>query len=170
MMKRIIIKDGKKLCSKCKIWKDFSCYGSRPEGNHLRSKCRDCSKMCHKIWRDTPEQKQKTVERHKRYYDANRKEIISKVTSKLFLKEFGISIEDKEKMFISQGSKCACCGSAEAGHKTGWRMDHNHMTGKNRAVICHPCNATLGQAKENIDRLKSCIEYLIKFNGVGNGR
>ncbi|MCL2185227.1 MAG: endonuclease VII domain-containing protein [Treponema sp.] len=39
-------------------------------------------------------------------------------------------------------------------------LDHNHNTGKGRAWICDSCNTGLGRFKDNIDLLKSAINFL----------
>lgn len=39
-------------------------------------------------------------------------------------------------------------------------MDHNHSTGKFRALLCNGCNSGLGMLKENPNRIAGLIEYL----------
>lgn len=39
-------------------------------------------------------------------------------------------------------------------------LDHNHITGEVRGILCQDCNALLGYAKDNIDILKKSIIYL----------
>lgn len=39
-------------------------------------------------------------------------------------------------------------------------LDHDHVTGKFRGWICHPCNRTLGGIERNIHLLDKFIEYL----------
>jgi len=76
---------------------------------------------------------------------------------------YGISLEDYEEMESNQGCKCAICGKF---NDTGKRLfiDHNHSTGKVRALLCGKCNSMIGYAYENIATLKSAIQYLEKFN------
>lgn len=46
----LILKDGKKLCPMCELWKDLSSFGKRPDRPiGLRSKCKECMKICRKI-------------------------------------------------------------------------------------------------------------------------
>jgi len=53
---------------------------------------------------------------------------------------------------------------ADLAGKHGLVVDHNHATGKVRALLCHNCNLTLGRAKDNPNILLSCIDYLNKHN------
>ena len=39
-------------------------------------------------------------------------------------------------------------------------LDHNHVTGKVRGVLCFRCNAGLGQFKDSIENLRAAILYL----------
>ena len=41
-------------------------------------------------------------------------------------------------------------------------VDHNHITGTIRKLLCNSCNHLLANAKENIDVLKAAINYLEK--------
>lgn len=44
-------------------------------------------------------------------------------------------------------------------------VDHNHTTGKVRAILCSRCNGALGQFCDDTDLLKSAIKYLEKYDG-----
>lgn len=41
-------------------------------------------------------------------------------------------------------------------------LDHNHTTGEPRAWICDSCNTGLGRFKDDIDVMKTAIDYLKK--------
>jgi hypothetical protein len=47
--------------------------------------------------------------------------------------------------------------------------DHDHATGKYRGWICRNCNVTLGTARENLELLRSMIEW-IKNGGLEEKR
>lgn len=82
-------------------------------------------------------------------------------------RKYGITPEEKDALFITQGRKCAACGSLVAGY-TGnsltpdsrWTLDHNHKTNKIRGVLCHSCNLIIGKAHESVSQLRGCAEYL----------
>jgi hypothetical protein len=64
---------------------------------------------------------------------------------------------------------CDICGMPETkisknGNLFNLAQDHNHITGKNRGLLCSRCNTMLGKINENIDILKKMIEYLKRFD------
>lgn len=78
-------------------------------------------------------------------------------------KKYGISLEQFDDMFHSQGNKCAICGSA-AKPKRGWHADHCHKTGRFRGVLCSGCNTGIGHFYENINSMLKAIDYLNLHN------
>lgn len=43
-------------------------------------------------------------------------------------------------------------------------VDHDHRTGKVIALLCHKCNAALGNVNDSIDILKEMISYIDKHS------
>jgi hypothetical protein len=68
---------------------------------------------------------------------------------------FGIGAAEVDAMIEAQGGLCALCREAPAVH-----VDHDHKTGKVRAILCEPCNGGLGQFKDNPRTIERAIEYL----------
>lgn len=70
-----------------------------------------------------------------------------------------------------QYGKCECCGfTAKNSFKECGRslqVDHNHITGKVRGVLCYKCNIILGLMHESSGHLYLLSEYL--FNAMRNG-
>jgi hypothetical protein len=69
--------------------------------------------------------------------------------------KYGITIEEWDLMFLVQGSRCAnrLCGAIYSNTMKGWHLDHCHLTGKIRGILCSNCNIALGHAQENEQRL-----------------
>lgn len=70
-------------------------------------------------------------------------------------------------MFEAQGGRCAICRQPEttrASNGSGAHrllsVDHDHMTGRIRGLLCHRCNSAIEMFSEpgRIERLK---EYLL---------
>jgi hypothetical protein len=76
--------------------------------------------------------------------------------------KYGMSDEEWNLLFDSQGNKCAICPATTHGNKN-WHIDHDHSTGKVRGLLCHNCNLMLGHAKDNVDTLSAAIKYLGKM-------
>jgi hypothetical protein len=71
-----------------------------------------------------------------------------------------MTIEEFDKIFASQGQRCAICGAKEPGGKRRWNVDHCHSTHKVRGILCFNCNAALGALKDNPLTLCAAIFYL----------
>lgn len=74
---------------------------------------------------------------------------------------YGMTIDQWDALFESQGRKCGCCGGQNPMHKTGWKTDHDHVTGKVRGIVCHPCNQILTK-HATPERLQKAIEFLTR--------
>ena len=76
-------------------------------------------------------------------------------------RKFGLTQQEWNRIFESQGRKCKICGSTETKAKgKDWHTDHNHTTGKVRGILCRGCNHLLGNAEDNTEILQSATEYL----------
>lgn len=77
---------------------------------------------------------------------------------------YGLTLAQFESMLAEQGHVCAICGKT---NKNGSRLsvDHNHSTGRIRALLCSKCNQALGLFDEDQERMFAAIEYLMKWNG-----
>jgi hypothetical protein len=105
------------------------------------------------------------VKKHKREYYRNYRTkpgVKEKQLATSFRRTYGISIEQRDQMFLDQGSRCAICKSPEPRWKSGWHTDHCHETGKVRGILCHFCNVALGLLKDNLETLQAAINYLNK--------
>src|SRR5437763_1948078 len=54
-------------------------------------------------------------------------------------KLYGITPEQWEEIFETQGSACGVCGATEP-RGGRWHTDHCHDTGKVRGILCFKCN------------------------------
>ena len=83
---------------------------------------------------------------------------------------YGIGIEEYNILLEEQGHKCAICGSLDSkGRKSGrgggvdvFYVDHCHITGKVRGLLCNICNRSMGYLGDNTKTLQSMIDYLSK--------
>lgn len=67
-----------------------------------------------------------------------------------------------EKQREDQKGLCAICGNPPGPHRS-LSVDHDHETGKVRALLCGPCNRGLGHFRDNPRLLASAVEYLKRF-------
>jgi hypothetical protein len=63
-----------------------------------------------------------------------------------------------EAQLLRQGGGCAVCGKRPGDVRL--HVDHNHLTGECRGLICWCCNATIGRARDDWRRLNTAGLYL----------
>jgi hypothetical protein len=79
----------------------------------------------------------------------------------------GITAAEYDAMHAAQGGLCAICDQPETNKwRGGVRMlavDHDHATGRNRALLCHECNVTIGYLERNKGRLQDMLAYIQRY-------
>ena len=73
-------------------------------------------------------------------------------------KTYGIDLEFYEYLLAKQQGKCAICGNPPK--KRSLVVDHNHVTGKVRALLCGLCNSGIGMLGDDPERCIKAAEYL----------
>lgn len=112
-----------------------------------------------KAWREKNKDK---IREQKRNWFIKNKEKVQKYSREYSLKRlYGITSEDYQIMLMAQGGKCKICHSAS---DTALFVDHNHVTGTIRGLLCTTCNMGIGHFKDDISLLKSAISYLEPVN------
>jgi hypothetical protein len=81
------------------------------------------------------------------------------------LKEgYGITPADYDLMFEVQNGLCAICGHppiyGRGAKNNRLSVDHDHETGKVRALLCSKCNTGIGLLNDDIELLAKAIEYI----------
>lgn len=84
---------------------------------------------------------------------------------------YGLSVDEYKTLIIAQNNKCAICNKEEsAKNKAGLIrplcVDHDHVTGKVRQLLCNHCNSMLGHSLDNIEILEKAIEYIKRHKKV----
>lgn len=80
------------------------------------------------------------------------------------LVNYGCTNDEFEAMLAAQQGRCAICQSPEVNrHKGRLRklsIDHDHATGRIRALLCGGCNTGLGSLQHDPVILEAAIAYL----------
>lgn len=83
---------------------------------------------------------------------------------KRYSKRYGISLIDYKSIYENlrknQKELCAICKKNLIGLKKEVHLDHSHVNGKIRGILCRDCNVGLGFFKDDTSKLENAIEYL----------
>lgn len=133
-----------KTCTSCREEKPLADFPPRNNRPGLRQPhCRSCARARQADWRSANPEKQR-----RSYRNASLK------------RQYGITLEDYERMLAAQEHCCAICGADYPGGKGDFHVDHDHATGEVRALLCHACNVGLGHFGDDPDRLRVAAAYL----------
>jgi len=70
---------------------------------------------------------------------------------------------ERQKLSDAQNQCCAICGKHESNFKKKLSVDHNHQTGKVRALLCYYCNKFL-VGRFRINTIVPVMKYLVKYD------
>ena len=76
------------------------------------------------------------------------------------------SMECYQKMWEAQAGLCYICHNPSSQKSNNGKsikslaVDHDHITGQVRKLLCGSCNSLLGYANDSIEKLQKCIDYL----------
>ncbi len=122
----------------------------------LKTWCRSCisqnqADRYQRIKENEPEKHRAIIDQSLAYYHRVKPDLVRK---------YGINAQQYEQMIASQQNCCKICKIDFNKLNKRPSVDHNHVTGKIRDLLCNRCNTILGLCKENVDILGSAIEYL----------
>lgn len=67
---------------------------------------------------------------------------------------YGITREQYDELLTAQNGRCALCGRRYGemrGQRVRLDVDHDHVTGKVRGLLCNRCNTRLGGLSDRLD-------------------
>lgn len=129
-----------RICKKKKSVKDF--YKTKGGKFGVRTECKFCSAKNRKI-----------------YY----KNSTGKWREQNLKYNYGITLDDYNKLFNQQNGCCAICKRHQSELKYILCVEHNHQTNEIRGLTCKYCNWLIGQVENKIltkELLEKVINYL----------
>jgi hypothetical protein len=157
-----------KVCGELKPLDDF--YKAAGMRDGYRSDCKVCNLAARaERYADDP---QKHIDRVQAWREANpehlrdyMREYRSRPERKRAAREghlrrkYGITLEDYEATLEAQGGGCKICGDPppEGG---SLHVDHDHVTGKIRGLLCFRCNNAIGDLRDDVDLIYRMLDYL----------
>jgi len=91
---------------------------------------------------------------HARYTDSGKRRL-----DRHFRKYYGITLDQYDALWTSQGGICAICRKAP-NHGRPLHVDHCHSTGVVRGLLCMHCNRGVGGFMDNPDWCEAAARYL----------
>jgi hypothetical protein len=75
------------------------------------------------------------------------------------VERYGITLDDYGRLLLEQDNKCAICLHPDV--MVGpLVIDHDHVTGEVRGLLCNGCNTGLGLFRDNLTLLLWAVRYL----------
>lgn len=172
-----------KTCSRCRQIKPLSeFYACRSRADGLHHTCRTCAKVSRKrksypvtvlekkcskcgevkprseFWRNParPDGLKVYCIPCTRAHDGWHQQSIAKKLEYRLRRFYGLTTAQFERMKKEQDCRCAVCH--EPCDKLN--VDHDHKTGKVRALLCHLCNSAIGGMQDDPQRLREAACYL----------
>lgn len=90
--------------------------------------------------------------RNKRWWKANQE--YHQFTR--LLVRHGLTLDQFHALAEQQDFGCAICAECEK----PFNVDHDHVTGRVRGLLCGGCNRGLGQFSDDVDKLRKAVTYL----------
>lgn len=139
------VKRKTKVCNRCNKRKSINNFYIRPQSPDGYQY--ECIKCANGRIRELYQRQKKDFKNLQDWRDYIKNKNLHKV---------GLTLKLYEDLCKQQNYRCAICGK-----KTKLQVDHNHITGTIRGLICMNCNTSLG--KLNLDSemaIKTLLSYL----------
>lgn len=75
------------------------------------------------------------------------------------VKTYGLAPGEYDRMYAAQGGVCAICRRA-TGKVKRLAVDHDHDTGRVRALLCGPCNQIVGYFQNSPEAFRRAADLL----------
>lgn len=154
------------ICGSCGVLKSVINYYLDPRYRYgYRPICKECYHEKSKTWKGNNPDKLKTYDR--KYKDKMRGTPEQKErTRRSSLKGlYGVTPEWVDDKIIKQGFSCAICRVLFEDQKDT-NVDHSHVTGKVRGILCRRCNHSVERVEKIVDWGLKAQRYLDKYKKV----
>lgn len=92
----------------------------------------------------------------RKYYHENKARCQAQVRKR----RYGIASQEYDGKYEAQGGCCAICGVRQSNIKQALAIDHNHVTGGVRDLLCGNCNRGIGLLQDSAELCLRAAEYL----------
>jgi hypothetical protein len=146
-------RDGQKHCHKCDTWRGLDQFHARTKNwDGLHGQCKPCMSASAALRYVGDRERLLTLGREYRRLN-NQKRRDAQVQS-----DFGLSPEAYKSLREKHGNTCSLCG--EEYTKKRLHVDHDHVTGVVRGLLCFRCNIGLGYLRDSPELLRAAADYV----------
>jgi Autographiviridae endonuclease VII len=154
-----------KKCGEAKPLSEFYRAAGMKDGH--RSECKACHRAKQRAWYEAnrdhaiaevkrwQQENKERLHAYRRDYRKRRKEADR---DSHLRRTFGFSLAGYEELLARQGGGCAICGRRQG--KAALHVDHDHVTGEIRGLLCVGCNNALGQFHDDPELLYRAADYV----------
>lgn len=89
--------------------------------------------------------------------------VFHKTKSQRLVNAFGIDLDTYYDMLDKQCGVCAICRAERVDGDRYFHVDHDHLTGAVRSILCSPCNTAIGLLGDSSERVDLAAVYLRQF-------
>lgn len=144
-----------RVCFRCKQTKTISEFPkNKRRSTGYTHDCKICRNKKHRDWYN--KNKITIAKQRKNNYDP------IKAKEDRLKSRYNLTIKQHKNMYISQNGCCAICKNPIPYEDI--KVDHCHLTGKVRKLLCDSCNKGLGNFNDTTTYLKFAIKYLNEFS------
>jgi RNA polymerase subunit RPABC4/transcription elongation factor Spt4 len=127
-----------------------------------KERCREKNRVRRREWRK--ENRDKYLAQHRLDGRRRREKHGDRLRVEDVVRRYGITVEEHNRLMAESRGLCAICGQPETrtyrGRVKVLAVDHNHVTGKVRGLLCHNCNTMIAMSREQCGVLIRATEYL----------
>lgn len=131
-----------RICPDCKTIIFYKYKRSCDQSEKNKSSCRKCTVAKYERNRIALRKSDPKYKARMRLYSLKRR--------------YGLSPEGYNNLLLSQGGQCAVCPSKDL-----LFVDHDHVTGLNRGLLCRHHNLMLGYMEKDIQVVDKLVDYLL---------
>ena len=136
-----------KRCSKCGNEKWDSHYNrDRGAADGRRYVCKTCDHAYGVRWRVRNPDRHTQTSEYRRNSELKRR--------------YGITVVQYDSILSLQKHSCAICLTPQQAEERAYPVDHDHVTGEVRGILCHGCNLGLGHFNDNPVVINNAKEYI----------
>lgn len=158
-------------CSKCGKTKPLDDFRRRPDRS-IRGKrrgrwssCKECERAYQLSEVGRSLQNARMIKFRKNMRESNYDELRRRERESNLRRKYGFGEVVYQELVEEQEGRCAICEEVPTkGRGKKLHIDHDHVTGKIRGLLCGPCNTALGGFRDDVEIVRKAADYLESFS------